>query len=76
MKGKHATAIVVVLVIVVIGAVAWKKDKLNKWLPEKLRHKTSNKNGFIGLIRSGQYTMGPGGEQGIPGVDLNTSDWV
>jgi hypothetical protein len=74
-KGKHV-GIIVVLAIVIIAAVAWRNDKLNKYLPEKLRHKNPNVSGFIGLTRSGIYVMGPGGRPGMPGIDLNTSDWV
>ena len=75
-KGKHACAVVIVLAIVIVATVAWRRDKLNKYLPEKLRHKTLLKSNFIGLTRKGVYTMGPGGVPGMPGVDLNTSTWV
>jgi hypothetical protein len=74
-KGKHATAVIVVLAIVVI-AIAWRAGKLNRWLPEKLRRHMPTSSGFIGLTRQGLYTMGPGGEPGVPGIDLNTSTWV
>jgi hypothetical protein len=60
-----------VLVIVVVAYFAWSKNKLNLLLPAKLRHED-----FIGLNRSGIYVMAPGGRPGIPGMDLNTSDWV
>lgn len=62
----------IVLAIIIISAVAWKKDKLNSYLPEKLRHKED----FIGLNRNSLYVMAPGGKPGIAGMDLNTSDWV
>lgn len=75
-KGKHASAVVIVLAIIIVAAIAWKRDKLNKYLPEKLQHKTLLKSNFIGLTRRGVYTMGPGGVPGMPGVDLNTSTWV
>lgn len=77
MKGKHGLAVVIVLAVVIIaGTYLYRHDKLNRFLPEKLRHKTPNMSGFIGLTRSGQMTMAPGGAAGIPGVDLNSGDWV
>lgn len=72
---KHARAILIVVAIIVI-AVMWKKDKFNRFLPERLRHHTSNRSRFTGLKRLGRYVMGPGGVPGEPGIDLNTSDWV
>jgi hypothetical protein len=69
MKSTHLA----IAAVAVVGlAVAWKKDKLNKVLPEKLQHR----EGFIGLNRSGQYVTARGGGPGIPGTDPNTSDWL
>ena len=59
---KHKVAALVVVAILVVGAGAWRNDKLNKWLPERLRHRKDN---FIGLTRSGQYFTAPGGGPGM-----------
>lgn len=58
--------------VALLVAWAWRKNKLNSVLPDKLKHK----DGFIGLTRSQQYFMGPGGRPGVPGMDVNTSDHV
>lgn len=72
-KTKLALLVVVVIAIVYI---LWTKDHFNRsWLPLKFWHKTII-GGFIGLNRAGQYTMRPGGAPGVPGIDINTSDWV
>ncbi len=60
------------VLVIVLAAYAWKKNKLNKILPGKLQHH----EGFIGLDRSGQYVTAPGGGPGRPGTDVNTSVWV
>jgi hypothetical protein len=73
-KAKTATAVVVVLAIVLILAASWRADKLNKYLPDKWKHRHGES--FIGLNRMGRYTMAPGGAEGVVGMDLNTSDWV
>ena len=72
MGDKAKAAAIVVLALVIILAVAWHRDALNKYLPEKWRHKEK----FIGLNRLGRYVMAPGGAEGVVGMDLNTSDWV
>ncbi|MHB8736932.1 MAG: hypothetical protein ACYC6M_16635 [Terriglobales bacterium] len=55
------------LAVIAIGLIAWKKNKLNAWLPGGMKHH------FVGLDRSGQYFTAPGGGPGVPGLDINTS---
>jgi hypothetical protein len=65
-------SIAIVAAVAIAGAYAWKKDKLNKWLPNSMQHRDT----FIGLTRDEVYSTAPGGRPGVAGIDLNTSAYV